>query len=122
MTLMELFLIAAISVFSIIWIINYIPLERKIFNKNFSPRLLFCKLLAPFDAMITIILISGSWLGISTAALGIGMMTYNAITGLSISIGVLVIKNFFVPKWKQEYKKKCQKNIKESLKTVGTTY
>ena len=64
-------LIAGGGAFAICWLINYIPLESKVGGKKFSPRLMFCKLLGPFDAGLTIILICGAWIGLTSAVTGI---------------------------------------------------
>ena len=72
MSLTVLFLIAGGAAFSIMYLIgNYVPLYKKTFDKEYSPRLMLCKFLAPTDVTLTIILVCGPWIGITTAALGI---------------------------------------------------
>jgi hypothetical protein len=65
------------------------------------------------DAGLTMILIAGGWIGLSTAAMGINMMVYNVLTGIGISVGVVTVKQIFVPKWEREYKaiSKNHKNL-----------
>jgi hypothetical protein len=104
MNLEGLFIIAFGSAFAIFWLINYIPITAKLTKKViFSPRLMMCKLLAPFDAAFTIILIIGGWVGLSTTVTGIGMMTFNVLTGIGLSLGVLFVKKFMVPRWEEKF-------------------
>ena len=69
-----LLIVAFGGAFAIAWIIHYIPLDIKMFGKLISPRLLVCKLLAPFDATITFILVCGAWVGLTASVVGIYMM------------------------------------------------
>jgi hypothetical protein len=105
-----LLLIAFSAVFSIVWIIHYIPLHSTVFGLNFSPRLIFCKFLAPMDATLTIILIAGAWIGLSTSVLGISTIIYNVLTGLGLSGGVVFIKRVMLPRWTEEYTQKLEDN------------
>lgn len=89
---------------AVVWLIHYLPLQSKIFNIIFSPKLLFCKLLIPFDTTITIFLIAGAWIGV-TAITGIGMMIYNVSVGIGLSLGTVFTRKILAPKWKAEYKR-----------------
>ena len=48
MSIGVILLIAAASAAAVIYLLTYLPLKAKLFGKTFSPRLLVCKLLAPF--------------------------------------------------------------------------
>lgn len=89
--------------FAVIWLINYIPLMSSIFGRPYSPRLFACKLLSPFDAFITMFLVAGAWVGLGTMVTGIGMMVYNVITGIGLSLGVVFTKKVLVPRWEKQY-------------------
>ena len=103
-----LLLIAFGGTFAVVWILHYIPIYKSIFGMTFSPRLMMCKLLAPLDATLTLILIAGTWIGITSAVTGINMMVYNVLTGIGISCGVVFIKKVMIPKWETEYKQICE--------------
>jgi len=100
-----LLLIAFGAVFAVVWLIHYLPLHKSIFGKHYSPRLIFCKFLAPLDATLTIILIAGAWIGLTTAVLGINLMVSNTLTGIGISLGVVFVKKVMIPRWTEEYNK-----------------
>ena len=100
-----LMVVALGASFSLIYLLHYLPLHSTVFGLNFSPRLLFCKLLAPFDATMTFILVCGAWLGISTAALGLNLIVMNTLTAIGISIGVILTKKVLAPKWQNDYTK-----------------
>lgn len=101
-----LLLVSAAGVFGIIYpIVRYIPLSTKMFGRVWSPRLQICKLLTLFDATFTFLLILGAWIGISTSVTGISMMVYNVMTGVGISIGIIVVQKFFIPRWQKEFEK-----------------
>ncbi len=104
MNITSLLLVALGSSFAVMWLVNYLPIDAKFLGQVYSPRLIMCKLLAPFDAGVTLILIGGSWIGIGTAFMGIGLMTYNVLTGLGLTLGVVLTKKYLVPKWEQEFK------------------
>jgi hypothetical protein len=104
MNFITLLIVAFGGAFSIVWLIHYIPLISTIFGKKFSPRLFICKTLGPFDAVMTIILVAGAWAGIGTAVTGIGMMVYNVMTGIGLSMGVLFTKKVLKPRWEKTYK------------------
>ena len=69
-----------------------------------------CKALAPLDATLTLILVAGAWIGVTSAVTGINMMVYNVLTGIGISLGVVFIKKIMVPRWEAEYQQRCADN------------
>lgn len=103
MTITGLLIIAFGGAFAVIWLIQYIPLYSKILHRPYSPRLLACRILAPFDAVFTLLLVCGGWVGLSTSVTGISMMVYNVLTGIGLSVGVLLVKKFFVPRWEKKF-------------------
>ena len=105
MNIIGLFLIAFGSSFAVIYLVShYVPLVASFFGKTWSPRLTLCKaLLGPFDIVITIILICGAWIGFTTAVTGIGMMIYNVLTSIGLSIGVIFVKKVLAPRWRKQY-------------------
>ena len=108
MNFSTLLIVALGGTFAIAWLVHYVPLHTRMFGKSVSPRLVVCKFLAPFDATTTFILICGTWIGLTTSVVGIQMMIYNVLTGIGISMGVLMIKKFFVPKWTREFEILCE--------------
>ena len=76
MGFMALIIVAAGAAFACIYLLTYVPLITKnpITKNYFSPRLFIVnKLLAPMDAGVTLILVAGVWVGL-TSALGISAM------------------------------------------------
>jgi hypothetical protein len=119
MNIEALFIISFGGAFGIFWLINYIPISYRVTKKKIiSPKLIVCKLLAPFDAAMTMFLIAGGWIGLSTSVLGINMMMFNVLTGLGLSLGVIFIKKFMVPQWQRQFDK-----VKDSISPtkVGPT-
>ena len=108
-----LLIIAFGGTFGLVWIIHYIPNYKTIFGYAFSPRLWFCKALAPLDATLTLILTAGAWIGVTSAVMGINMMVYNVLTGIGISLGVVFVKKVLIPKWQTEFKQ-----IRNDMQTV----
>ena len=108
MTFATLLIIAFGGTFSIIWLINYIPLTSSFAGSIFSPRLLLCKFLAPADAALTLFLVMGAWTGLATTVTGISMVVYNVLTGIGISMGVLFVKRFLVPRWIKQFDKEAK--------------
>jgi hypothetical protein len=106
MQLFSLFLVAFGAAFAVIWLLMYIPNNAKVpfLNKTFSPRLIVCKALAPFDAGVTLILVAGGWLGITSAA-GLGVTVFNVLSGIGLSMGILFTKKILVPRWEKELNK-----------------
>jgi len=112
MSFVALLFIAFSSAFSVIWLLNYLPLHSTIFNLDYSPRLVICKFLAPFDAVLTFFLVGGSWVGIGVAITGIGTIVYSVLSGIGISIGIVITKKYFIPRWTESYNNKV-KELKE---------
>ena len=97
-------MVAFLATFSVIWLLTeYVPLIMTVGPITFSPRLLIAKLVAPFDAFVTIFLIVGTWFGL-TFIQGIAMTVYSVLTAFGLSIGVLIIRKFLRPRWEIEYK------------------
>jgi len=105
LNIFALILIAFGGTFSVVWLIHYIPLQKTFFGKSFSPRLTFCKFLAPLDATLTLFLVAGAWIGVTSAITGISMIVYNVLTGIGISCGVVFVKKILVPRWRLEYQR-----------------
>lgn len=112
---MEFIMIAFAAAFAVVWLITYIPLHSTMFRKSWSPRLWFCKTLIPMDVTLTLVLICGGWIGITTASTGIGMVTYNVFTGIGISVAVLCIRKFLIPRWEKKYQ---QLSLEHKLQKV----
>lgn len=106
MNALALLIVAFGGAFALVWLLHYVPLRAKLFGGNWSPRLTLCRALAPFDAVITFILVAGAWVGF-TSVTGIGMMMYNVMTGIGLSIGVLFTQKKLVPRWEEQYKQIC---------------
>ena len=94
MSAFALLIVAFGGAFAIVWLLTYLPLVSSIAGKIFSPRLLVCKLLMPFDAGVTLFLVAGAWTGLATAVTGIGMMIYNVLTGIGLSVGVCSLERY----------------------------
>ena len=108
MNFIALLLVAFGASFAVIWLLNYVPLVNKTFGKTWSPRLFIInKLLGPFDAVITLILVGGGWVGV-TSALGISAMVYNVLSGIGLSLGVVVAKKYFAPHWQKQFDKQVE--------------
>jgi len=103
MSLLALLIVASGAVFSLIWLLTYVPLTKKSFGAFYSPRLLACKILVPFDVSITLFLMIGGLTGLLTTVTGIGMAVYNVCVAVGISIGVGIVHKYLKPKWEKEY-------------------
>jgi hypothetical protein len=103
MSIFALLWIAIGGAFAIGWLIHYLPLRSTFLGKAYSPRLAACRVVAPFDAVMTFILIGGSWVGLGTAVMGIGMMVYNVLTGIGLSMGAVIVRKVLMPRWKKQY-------------------
>jgi hypothetical protein len=105
MSIVGLLLIAFGSAFAVVYLIShYVPLISTWFGKTWSPRLLICSaFLGPFDVLVTTILICGAWIGVTTAVTGVGMMIYNVLTSIGLSIGVIFTKKVLAPRWRRKY-------------------
>lgn len=114
MNVTTLLIVAAVAVFSVLYLVSRVPLTRRIpgfRTKTWSPRLALCKLLTPFDAIITIVLVCGAWIGFTTAVTGISMITYNALTGFGLSMGILLMRIIFIPRWQNKYQQETEKFV-----------
>jgi hypothetical protein len=98
-----LLLIAIGATFSVVWLIHYIPLRKSVFGKSYSPRLMFCRFLAPLDATLTLILVTGAWVGLSVSVTGISTIIYNVLSGIGISGGVVFTQRVMIPRWTEQY-------------------
>jgi hypothetical protein len=108
-----LLIVAGGSSFAVGWLIHYIPLYSMVFDREYSPRLIFCKCLTSFDAAITLFLIFGGWIGLSTAVMGISMMIYNCLVGIGISAGVLIVRKYFIPRWTAQYEAMVKQQLNQ---------
>ena len=104
MNILALLITGCIVSFSIIWLINYIPLARKnLLGNLYSPRLIACKFLILLDIVLTLILIVGPMaLGIH----GVHSFVVGALSGFFLSIGIYITRKLFVPKWQREFESK----------------
>jgi hypothetical protein len=108
-----LLIVSAAGVFGIIYpLARYVPLTATTFGIIWSPRLQVCKLLTIFDIYITLLLILGAWIGISTSVTGISMIVFNIMTGVGISAGIFIVQKWFIPRWEVQYHNK-KEQIKE---------
>ena len=115
MGFMALIIVAAGAVFSMVWLVHYIPLiSKKLFFKGYwSPRMfLINRFLEPMDAGLTMILVGGGWVGF-TSAIGISATVYNVLSGIGLSIGVVAIKKWFGPRWQKQYEQELQQKLLE---------
>ncbi|RLD77046.1 MAG: hypothetical protein DRJ15_14285 [Bacteroidetes bacterium] len=103
MSLVALMVIAFIAAGSVIYLVSYMPLESKMANTQYSPRLLLCKLLAPFDVVATLFLVIGPVVGFSVVVAGIGVIVYSTFVGVGLSCGIIFMKKVMIPKWKIQY-------------------
>lgn len=103
MSLIAVIVIAFAGAGSIIYLLSYIPLVSYFAGRPYSPRLMVCKLLAPFDIGITLLLVAGSWIGITSVVMGISMIMYNVLTGVGLSFGVLFVRKVLMPRWKRQF-------------------
>ena len=103
MSLVALLVIAFIAAGSVIYLVTYIPLASSFAGREYSPRLIACKLLAPFDAAATLFLVIGPVVGLSVVVAGIGVIVYSTFVGVGLSIGVIFMKKIMLPKWENDY-------------------
>lgn len=105
MGLTALLLVAFGASFAVVWLLGYVPIKKKrIFGKGiWSPKLFIARhILGPMDAGVTLILIGGGWVGL-TSALGISAMVYNVLSGIGLSLGVMFVKKFLAPRWERQF-------------------
>lgn len=109
MTLGILIMVSGASAFAIIWLLNYAPLIRMTIRDHYwSPRLMLCKILIPFDIGITMFLIVGSILGLGAAVTGIQMLVYNVFVGVGVSLGVYIVNRWILPRWRRTFEQRRQ--------------
>ena len=114
---LSLIVIALSATFAMVWLLTYVPLisKKTLSRKYWSPRLfLVSNILGPLDAGVTLILIGGSWVGL-TSALGISAMIYNVLTGVGLSMGVVFAKKILAPKWKKQYREQVKELESEAI-------
>lgn len=110
MQLFSLLIVSFGAAFAVVWLLLYVPNRAKVpfTEKYWSPRLALCKLLAPFDAGITMFLVAGGWLGLTSAA-GLGLTVFNVLSGIGLSMGVLFVQKVLAPRWRKELEKETNK-------------
>ena len=118
MSLISLLIISVGSGFGVFWLIQYVPLIRRMPFRGvyWSPRLVVCKLLIPFDISVTLWLIMGSVLGLATSVTGISMLVYNTLVALGISGFIYVLHRWIIPRWKKQYEKRKEVMENEDVK------
>ena len=115
MNFIALLLVAGGATFACLWLLTYVPLTTKSFGKYWSPRISIVKnVLGPFDAGITMFLVAGGWIGI-TSALGISAMIYNVLSGIGLSVGVVIAKKIALPIWERQHKQEVIELSKKAL-------
>lgn len=95
-----LLVVSAASAFAMIWLITYAPIIKTTIGIRWSPRLMFCKWLVPFDIIMTTIMVLGPWI---LGAGGLGHTILATFTSLGLSAGTYIVRKMFVPKWKLAY-------------------
>ena len=108
MGFLTLLVVAGGASFAVVYLLTYVPLisKKMLYKGYWSPRLFITnKILGYFDAGVTFFLVCGSWLGF-TSALGISAITYNVLSGIGISCGVVVTQKYFSPRWTKQYENK----------------
>lgn len=103
MSLLALMVIAFLAAGSVIYLVAYVPLTSSFRGSKYSPRLIVCKLLAPFDAMATLFLVIGPVVGLSVVVAGIGTIVYSTFVGVGLSLGVIFMKKVMLPKWENDF-------------------
>jgi len=98
-----LLFIALVGSASIVYLLTYLPIHAKVLGVNISPRLIICKVIAPFDSVMTVLLVMGGWLGLGSAV-GLGMTVYSVASGVGLSVGAVFVRKVMVPKWRNKYK------------------
>jgi hypothetical protein len=103
MTITVLFLVSLLSAGTMIYLVSYAPIVTKAVGLVFSPRLLICKLLIPFDITVTLFLVVGGILGFSQAVGGIQSLVFSTFVAAGISTGIWTMHKFVIPRWKRQY-------------------
>ncbi len=99
-----LLFVSLASAFAMIWLIGYAPIYSKFVGIKYSPRLMICKLLIPIDVTMTSIMVLGPWI---IGGGGLGHVILSTFTGLGLTAGTVLIRKFFVPKWRKLYLQEC---------------
>jgi hypothetical protein len=95
--------LAISSALALIVLLGYAPLKSKLLFITYSPRLMFVWLIPFIDIIVTLYLIGGGWFGL-TDAKGFMMTMSATATCLGLSGCAFVVRKFFAPRWKREYK------------------
>lgn len=90
------------AVVGLMMILSYFPLITKTLGVIYSPRLLVARLVAPFDAGVTLLLIGGTVIGIHSVT-GIGNIVFNISVGLGLSASSIIVRKLLIPRWKKQY-------------------
>lgn len=99
-----LIFIALAATVAILVLLSYAPLHSTFMGRSYSPRLLIAKLIAPFDIGVTLLLVMGTIVGLTTVT-GIGNIIFNVATGLGLSLGAVIVRKLFVPIWRKKYER-----------------
>lgn len=102
MSLSAILFVSIGAVAGLLVLLSYAPLHSTFFGHSYSPKLIFAKLVAPFDIGITLVLILGTIIGI-TVVTGIGMVVFNVATGIGLSIGSFIVRKLLAPRWRKQY-------------------
>ena len=103
MDLLVLTVVASSAAFGVFWLVSYVPLKSTLFGKSYSPKLFICKVLVPFDIIVTLSLILGGLLGIGVA-IGLNLMVIKIFTSIGISLAVWFTNKALKPRWIEQYK------------------
>lgn len=100
------------SASALFFIFSHIPIcsYSSILKKYYSPKLIIAKKLGFTDGILNLFVILGSLVGLMTVT-GIGMIIHNCIMVLSLSVGILIIKKFMIPRWEQQFEQAKQEYI-----------
>ena len=98
--LAALIFVSAASAFAMIWLIGYAPIQSRILGFKYSPRLMICKLLVPFDIFMTSIMVLGPWI---IGGGGVSHVIIAVFTSLGLTAGTLIVRKGLVPKWRKMY-------------------
>jgi len=110
-----LLFVACVTTFIMVWLITYIPVHAKFLGMHYSPRLLACKFLVPFDVVISTICVLGPWI---IGAGGLGHTILATFTGLGLTAGTVLIRKVLVPKWRIKYEEEAGFKTTPKLRLV----
>ena len=103
MTVTVLLLVSLLSAGTMIYLVSYAPLITSKFGIVFSPRLIICKMLIPFDISVTLFLVVGGVLGFSQAVGGIQSLVFSTFVAAGISVGIYLMHKIIIPRWRKKY-------------------